>query len=98
MPTFLMAMSLFLMMSAPRGIGSMPNAAAAVAPTPAHSFATRPPAALFPGDSADSLYRVARKALNDGDYRRAASLFGQIADAYPDSHYAGDALYWRAFS
>jgi len=98
MPTFLMAMSLFLVMGAPRGIGSMPNAAAAVAPTPAHSFATQPPAAMFPGDSADSLYRVARKALNDGDYRRAATLFRQIAEDYPSSRYAGDALYWQAFS
>ncbi len=98
MPTFLMAMSFFLVMDAPRGIVAMPNAAPAVAPTPAHPFATLPPAARFPGDSADSLYRVARKALNDGDYRRAATLFRQIADDYPSSRYAGDALYWQAFS
>lgn len=98
MPTFLMAMSFFMVMGAPHGIVSMPNVAAAVAPTPAHVFATQPPAAMFPGDSADSLYRVARKALNDGDYRRAATLFRQIADDYPSSRYAGDALYWQAFS
>jgi HEAT repeat protein len=62
------------------------------------SFRTVPPAALFPNDSADSLYRVARKALNDGDYGRAARIFEQIADDYGESAYAGDALYWRAFA
>ena len=62
------------------------------------SFRTVPPAALFPADSADSLYRVARKALNDGDYGRAARIFEQIADDYGESAYAGDALYWRAFA
>jgi HEAT repeat protein len=97
MPNFLMVVAFVVAAMSPRGAIAAPNAT----PAPAmarETFATRPPAALFPGDSADSLYRVARKALNDGDYRRAASLFGQIADAYPDSHYAGDALYWRAFA
>jgi Uncharacterized protein conserved in bacteria len=64
----------------------------------AESFRTVPPAALFPDDSADSLYKVARKALNDGDYARAARIFEQIADDYGESAYAGDALYWRAFA
>jgi HEAT repeat protein len=64
----------------------------------AESFRTEPPASLFPEDSADSLYRVARKALNDGDYGRAARIFEQIADDYGESAYAGDALYWRAFA
>jgi HEAT repeat protein len=64
----------------------------------AESFRTVPPAALFPRDSADSLYRVARKALDDGDYGRAASIFERIADDYTKSAYAGDALYWRAFA
>jgi HEAT repeat protein len=64
----------------------------------AESFRTVPPAARFPEDSADSLYRVARKALNDGDYGRAARIFEQIADDYGESTYAGDALYWRAFA
>ncbi|HTL94178.1 MAG TPA: HEAT repeat domain-containing protein [Gemmatimonadaceae bacterium] len=98
MPTFLMVMSFLIVISAPHGILSMPHVAPAVAPTPTHAFATQPPAAMFPGDSADSLYRVARKALNDGDYRRAATLFRQIAEDYPSSRYAGDALYWQAFS
>ena len=49
-------------------------------------------------DPADSLYRVAREALNDGDYRRAQRLFGELHDRYPRSVYAGDALYWQAWS
>jgi tetratricopeptide (TPR) repeat protein len=48
--------------------------------------------------TADSLYRAAREALNKGDYRRAADVFGQIQRRYPDSGYAGDALYWRAYA
>jgi HEAT repeat protein len=49
-------------------------------------------------DPADSLYRIARQAMNDGDYRRAASVFLQLVDKYPKSPRAGDALYWRAWS
>ena len=49
-------------------------------------------------DPADSLYRLARAALNDGDYRRAATLFAAVAERYPDSEYAPDALYYRAFA
>ena len=64
----------------------------------AETFRTAPPPAAYPADSADSLYRVARKALNDGDYARAAALFEQIADRYAKSSYAADALYWRAFA
>ena len=95
MPTFLMVLSFVLLMGAPRQPASAPNAKPAPAPA---RFATQAPAAMFPGDSADSLYRVARKAMNDGDYRRAAAVFGRIAEAYPSSRYAGDALYWQAFS
>lgn len=57
-----------------------------------------PPAMRHPGDPADTLYQTARAALSRGDYRRAAELFGRIADEEPDSEYAPDALYWRAFS
>jgi HEAT repeat protein len=49
-------------------------------------------------DPADSLYRAGRAALNDRDYRRASSLFKQVADKYPKSSRAGDALYWRAWA
>ncbi len=64
----------------------------------AQPFRTLPSDALFPGDTADSLYREARKWLNDGDYGRAARMFEQIADDYGESAYAADALYWRAFA
>lgn len=47
---------------------------------------------------ADSLYRAARHALDDGDYRRAASLFGQVAERYARTSVAPDALYWSAFA
>jgi len=49
-------------------------------------------------DPADSLYRLAYRAMTDGDYRRAASVFLQLVDKYPKFAKAGDALYWRAYS
>src|SRR4051812_10820018 len=49
-------------------------------------------------EPADSLYRLGRNAVTDGDYRRAANLLKQVADKYPDSKTASDALYWRAWS
>jgi TolA-binding protein len=61
-------------------------------------FATRPAAPWSAADPADSLYRAAREALNRNDYRQAASLFQQLSSRYPDSDYAGDAMYWRAFA
>src|SRR5205807_4192973 len=57
-----------------------------------------PPEPWAKGDPADSLYRRAREALNKGDYRVAADLFRQVADRYPKSEYAGDAIYWRAYA
>ena len=52
----------------------------------------------FVDDPADSLYRVARETLNKGDYRRAATLFRQVVDRYPQSSYVADALYYQAFA
>ena len=49
-------------------------------------------------DPADSLYRLARAALTDGDFRRAATLFQQVIDRFPDSEFAPDALYYRAYA
>jgi HEAT repeat protein len=57
-----------------------------------------PPNAWAPQDPADSLYRLAREALNRGEYRRAADLFRQITDRHSRSAYAADALYWQAFA
>ena len=62
------------------------------------SFITRPPAAWRADDPADSLYRAGREQLNRGDYRAAARTFARITDRFPQSAYAGDALYWQAFA
>jgi len=57
-----------------------------------------PPEPWAKADPADSLYRLAREALSRGDYRRAAEIFHQIPERYPQSAYAGQALYYEAFS
>jgi HEAT repeat protein/TolA-binding protein len=58
----------------------------------------RPPAPWAQGDPADSLYRVAREALNRGDYRRAAQLFNDLTQRFPNSNYAYVSAYYEAFS
>jgi len=58
----------------------------------------RAPAPWVQGDPADSLYRVAREALNRGDYRRAAQLFNDVTRRYPNSAYAYVSSYYEAFS
>ena len=49
-------------------------------------------------DPADSLYRVAREALNRGEYRRAAQVFNELVKRYPRSEYAVHSQYWEAFA
>ncbi len=49
-------------------------------------------------DPADSLYRLAREALNRGEYRRAAQIFNEVTRKFPNSKYAMDCAYWEAFS
>ncbi|NIP83349.1 MAG: hypothetical protein GWM90_30630, partial [Gemmatimonadetes bacterium] len=56
------------------------------------------PAAWSQQDPADSLYRAARSAMNQGSHERAADLFHRIWDRYPRSAYAPDAPYWEAFN
>jgi HEAT repeat protein len=46
----------------------------------------------------DSLYRMAREALNRGEYHRAAELFTQFETANPSSQYVAASMYWRAFA
>lgn len=58
----------------------------------------RPAAPWSRSDPADSLYRVAREALNRGDYRRAAQLFNDLTHRYPGSSYAFVSGYFEAFS
>lgn len=50
------------------------------------------------GTPEDSLYRVAREALNRGEYSRAAGLFRTFQERFPSARSAPSALYWRAFA
>jgi HEAT repeat protein len=49
-------------------------------------------------DVADSAYRAARLALNNGQYSRAAELFRSLRDKYPRSNYVPNTYYWQAFA
>lgn len=59
---------------------------------------TRPRAPWLRGDPADSLYRLAREALNRGEYRRAAQLFNEVTRKFASSGYAQPSAYWEAFA
>jgi len=50
------------------------------------------------GTPEDSLYRLAREALNRGEYTRASGLFQTLEQKFPRSRVAPAALYWRAFA
>jgi HEAT repeat protein len=56
------------------------------------------PAAWAAQDPADSLYRMARRELNEGRYQQAASLFRRLRSDYSSSQYAPDSYYWEAFA
>jgi HEAT repeat protein len=47
---------------------------------------------------ADTALAAARRVLDDGDFREAAQMFQRVADRYPRSSQAADALYWRAYA
>lgn len=85
MRTLMLAIAMFL-----SGSGAL----SAVTPP----FATVPRPAWAQGDPADSLYRVARRALTDNDYATAARSFDAILTRYPKSTYGPDALYWKGFA
>jgi HEAT repeat protein len=68
------------------------------APARGAAFRATAPAPWAAQDPADSLYRLAREALNRGDNRRAATLFAQIGERHPRSAYAVDATYYEAFA
>ena len=57
-----------------------------------------PPAPWARSDPADSLYKLAREAMSRGDYKRAAEIFHRIPERYPQSAYAGQAMYYEAYS
>ena len=67
----------------------------------AHSalrIASHAPAPWLQADPADSIYRVAREALNKGRFREALEAFQQLERKYPESGYVADGLYWQAFA
>ena len=47
---------------------------------------------------ADSALRAAKRTLEDGDFHQAAQMFARLAERYPRSAQAPEALYWRAFA
>src|SRR3954464_7747624 len=57
-----------------------------------------PPEPWAKADPADSLYRLAREAMSRGDYKRAAEIFHRIPERFPQSAYAGQAMYYEAYS
>jgi HEAT repeat protein len=92
--------SLLLVTGAVAGAQTAPTARALTAdamrpPVPSALPALRPGQAV---DPADSLYRLGRGALTDGDFRKAAALFATVSDRYPDSEFAPDALYYQAYA
>ena len=62
------------------------------------AVASLPPEPWAQRDPADSLYRLAREALGRNDFTRAAEIFHRVSERYPQSAYAGQALYYEAFS
>jgi len=44
------------------------------------------------------IYRLARRALNGGDFEEAARLFGDVRRQFPRSALAGDTYYYEAFA
>jgi HEAT repeat protein len=79
-------------------IALAPLTGAPAAPGEAWSSGDHPPPAWAPADTADALYREARRALNANDMMQAAVLFTEIYSFHPRSAYAADAYYWGAFA
>lgn len=67
-------------------------------PTPLAGDPTIPAPSWAPADTADSLWRRGRVSIADENWREAAESFQRLTDRYPNSAYAGDALYWYAFA
>ncbi|HSJ31418.1 MAG TPA: HEAT repeat domain-containing protein [Longimicrobiales bacterium] len=59
-----------------------------------------PPEGWLPQDPADSLWRAARAALDDGDPRRAAELYRRLRTErrFASSSYRSHAYYWEAYA
>jgi len=90
----LIALTVSLAFSAGAAFTAMPDAQhAQQGPGP-----RLPAASWAPLDTADSLWRRGRIAVSEESWDEAAEAFRQIVERYPRSAYAGDALYWEAFS
>jgi len=63
-------------------------------------FTDRPvPLPWIQGDPADSVYRIARDALNNGDYGRAARMFNEVVSKYGSKSQLTDASqYYEAMA
>jgi HEAT repeat protein len=86
----LVLLSLFAASSIAAGIAAPETARPATPDIPAASWA--------PQDTADTLWRKGRIAISEESWRDAAYFFERLATRYPNSTYAGDALYWQAFA
>lgn len=84
---------LSLVTAAALGAHALPSAAMLPAGEP-----SLPAPSWAPADTADSLWRKGRVAIADEDWRAAAEAFQRLTERYPNSAYAGDALYWYAFA
>jgi HEAT repeat protein len=69
-------------------------------PAVGHSAAPLPPESWMPQDPADSLWRAARTALDNGDARRAAELYRRLRTErrFASSEYRSHAFYWEAYA
>ncbi|HEV8445964.1 MAG TPA: HEAT repeat domain-containing protein [Gemmatimonadaceae bacterium] len=91
--------------SSPRAIAPMAPMAPIVTPAPFVTFGGRDftdrsvPAPWVQGDPADSVYRIAREALNNGDYGRAARMFNEVVQKYASKSQLTDASqYYEALA
>jgi len=91
--------------SSPRAIAPMAPMAPIVTPAPFVTFGAREitdrsvPAPWVQGDPADSVYRIAREALNNGDYGRAARMFNEVVQKYASKSQLTDASqYYEALA
>lgn len=94
-PLILLAYGAAAFSPAPRvtPMHAMPSGTRSDAPSDAPSAAQS-----VTRDPADSLYTAARDALSNGDYSRAAQLFHEVGQQYPQSALAPDAMYYEAFA
>lgn len=82
---------------------AMPDEAASQQMREASSFATAT-ATAFVGSSVefsqqgDADLRAAKRVMDEGDFREAARMFARIAERYPRTSQASEALYFQAFA